>query len=620
MSEELYPYYEGELLFIREMAKDFARQYPAAAGRLFLEQGRSADPHVERLIEAFALLAGRVRHKIDDEFPELTDALLNVLYPHYLAPIPSMAMLQLDLDPVRAKPPEGLKIAAGSMFRTQRVGDIPCRYRTAYPVTLWAVTLPEAKLQAPPFPAGLAAPARAVAALRLRFETPADMPFAKQSLQRLRLYLHGDNALMAPLYELIFNHTIQVAFRIPDVKTATPIVMEPSQCLFPVGFESDQGVLPYPRQSFLGYRLLSEYFSFPHKFLFVDVAGWERVKSAGAGRQVEVVLFLNRTHSRLEQMLDAGMVRVGCTPVVNLFDHTGEPIPLTHLKHDYKLVPEVSQPTGYEVYAIASVTGASPAGDREYLPFYSYRHGGDGSNRPAFWYSSRRQSLRENDRGTDVFLNLVDLDFTPAHPADSVLVVRTLCTNRDLPNKLPRSGEEVRFEAEFAAPLARIRCLRNPTAPLRPPLRRSAYWRLISHLNLNHLSLADGDEGRVALQEMLRLYDYSDPLVDAQLGAVTRQAVTRQMIDGITDLRSRRVVGRTGDAASSGFCRGLEVTLEFDEQNFVGTSVYLFASVLERFLALYVTLNSFSQLVARTKQSETDLKKWPPRAGEQPLI
>src|SRR5947209_15079183 len=218
MSDLLFPYYEGELLFIREMAKEFAARYPSAAGRLLLEPGRSVDPHVERLIESFALLTGRIRAKLDDEFPELTDALLGVLYPHYLNPIPSLALLQFDLDQVRAKPPDGHTLPAGSMLQTQRVGDVPCKYRTCYPVTLWPVTLTEAKLQPPPWPAGTAAPPRAIAALRLRFESPADMSFSKQSLQRLRLHLHGDAALVATLYELIFNHTMQVAFRFPDKK------------------------------------------------------------------------------------------------------------------------------------------------------------------------------------------------------------------------------------------------------------------------------------------------------------------------------------------------------------------------------------------------------------------
>jgi type VI secretion system protein ImpG len=615
MSELLFPYYEGELLFIREMAKDFARQYPAAAGRLLLEPGRSVDPHVERLIEAFALLTGRIRAKLDDEFPELTDALLNVLYPHYLAPVPSLALLQLDLDQVRSKPPDGHLVPAGSILQTQRVGDVACKYRTCYPVTLWPVTLSSAQLQPPPWPAGTTAPPRAVAALRLRFEAPQEMPFAKLSLRHLRLHLHGDSALVATLYELIFNHTLQVAFRFPDVKGSTPIVMRPEECLFPVGFASAENLLPYPKQAFPGYRLLTEFFAFPFKFHFVDLGGWERLRAAGAGRQVEVVLFFNRTLNRLEQMLDASMLRLGCTPVVNLFEHTGEPIPLTHLKYEYKVVPEVAQPMGFEVYSIESVTAASSSGDRVYQPFYSFRHGGDRTAQQAFWYPSRRASLREQDRGTDVHLNLVNLGFDPSAPADSVLVVRTLCSNRDLPLKLPRTGEEVRFETTFAAPLARIRCLRNPTAPLRPPLRQGAYWRLISHLNLNHLSLADPVEGLAALRELLRLYDFSDPQIDSQLASVNRQ-----LIEGITALASRRVVGRTGSPVSGGFCRGIEVQLEFDEQKYVGTSVYLFAAVLERFLGLYVSLNSFSQLVARTQKGEADLKKWPPRSGEQPLL
>jgi type VI secretion system protein ImpG len=615
MSEILFPYYEGELLFIREMAKDFAKQYPAAAGRLMLEPGRSVDPHVERLIESFALLTGRIRAKLDDEFPELTDALLGVLYPHYLAPIPSLALLQFDLDQVRLKPPNGHVIAAGSILQTQRVGDVACKYRTCYPVTLWPVTLTEAKLQPPPWPAGTAAPPRAAAALRLRFEAPADMPFSKLSLSTLRLHLNGDAALVAVLYELIFNHAQQVVFRLADVKGSAPVVLRPEECLFPVGFERDQGLLPYPRQSFPGYRLLTEFFAFPNKFNFVDLSGWERVKSAGAARQVEVVIFFNRTLNRLEQILDASMFRLGCTPVVNLFEYTCEPIPLNQLKYEYKVVPDVAQPLGYEIHSIESVTGASSAGDRVYQPFYSFRHGGDRTQKQAFWYSSRRESLREQDRGTDVYLNLIDQQFNPSTPADSVLVVRTQCSNRDLPLKLPRAGEEVRFETTFAAPLARVRCLRNPTAPLRPPLRRGAHWRLVSHLNLNYLSLGDSEEGLPAFQEMLRLYDFSDPRIDSQLASVNRQ-----LIEGITGLKSRRVVGRTGGQTASGFGRGVEVALEFDEQKYVGTSVLLFAAVLERFLGLYVSLNSFSQLVARSQKGESVLKKWPPRAGEQALI
>src|SRR5438132_13878698 len=245
MSDTLFPYYERELLFIRQLAQEFAKQNPAAAGRLLLEPNRSIDPHVERLIEAFALLAGRIHHKLDDEFPELTDALLGVLYPHYLAPIPSMAVVQFDLDASRAQLPSGFLIDRHSRLHTRPVGDLPCRFRTAYPVTLWPIALTGARVQPPPFP-GLKPPVKTAAVLRLELACQGEMQFADLSLDRLRFYLSGDSQVIANLYEALFNHVLQVMIR-PLEKSAAPapLVLEPAECLYPVGFERHEGFLPY---------------------------------------------------------------------------------------------------------------------------------------------------------------------------------------------------------------------------------------------------------------------------------------------------------------------------------------------------------------------------------------
>lgn len=618
MSEPLYSYYERELLFIRQMAQEFARQYPAAANRLLLEPNRSADPHVERLIEAFALLSGRIHHKLDDEFPELTDALLSVLYPHYLAPIPSMAVVQFEVDAGRAQLPDGFLIDRHSRLHTRPVGDLPCKFRTCYPVKLWPITVAEARLQPPPFPRHLQPPPLTAAVLTLRLECQPGMTFSGLSLDRLRFYLSGDNQVIPLLYELLFNHTQQVIFRPLDGgERLQPLVLARDACLFPVGFERDEGLLPYPNQSFLGYRLLTEFFTFPNKFWFVDLGGFEKARRAGFGRSLEVVFYLNRTSTNLEQSVEPATFRLGCTPVINLFEQIAEPIPLSHARYEYRVVPDVTQPLGMEVYSIDSVTSTDPTTStvREYQGFYSFRHGQSRETQRAFWYASRRASLQENDKGTEVYLHLVDLDFHPALPAEPVLIVRTTCTNRNLPATLQLAGESLYFELEAAAPLAAIVCLRTPTLPLRPPLRRGAYWRLLSHLNLNHLSLADAAEGRAALQEILRLYDFSDAESGPQLAAVTRH-----IIEGITAVSSRRVVGRVRGATASGFCRGLEVAIEFDEQKYVGVGVYLFACILERFLGLYASINSFTQLAARTSQGEGYLKKWPPRAAERQLL
>jgi type VI secretion system protein ImpG len=618
MTDTLFPYYERELVFIRQFAQDFARQYPAAAGRLLLEPTRSTDPHIERLIEAFALLAGRIHHKLDDEFPELTDALLSLLYPHYLAPVPSMAIVQFDLDPERGQLPDGFMIEKHSHVVTQPIGDGPCKYRTGYPVTLWPVTVASAELLGPPFPKGLNPPLRTPAILILRLRCEGSMTFTQLSLDRLRFYLHGDDPVIAKLYGLLLNQVAQVLFRPLDPGGVQPsFTLPPSRCLFSVGFEPDESLLPYPKRSFPGYCLLTELFTFPNKFLFVELGGFDEVARAGYGKELEVVLFLNKEAAGLQQAIDAQTFRLGCTPVINLFEQTAEPMPLTQLRYEYRIVPDVARPLSTEVYAVHSVTSVDPTTSTttEYQPFYSFRHGVTTEEQKTFWYATRRTAPDEKDRGTDVYLTLVDLEFDPHQPAAENLIIRTTCTNRNLPDQLQRLGEQVQLKLEAAAPLSGIRCLRAPTRTLRPPLRTRAYWRLVSHLSLNHLSISDAEEGLDALKEILRLYDFSDGKTDAQLAAVNRL-----LIEGIAGLSSRQVIGRVGSAVGGGFGLGVEVTLEFDEENYVGTGVYLVASVLERFLGLYTNINSFTQLVAKTKQGEGTLKKWPPRAGDLPLL
>lgn len=618
MSDTLYRYYERELLYTRQMTQQFAEKYPAIAGRLLLEPNRCADPHVERLIEAFALLTARIEQRLDDDFPELTDALLNVLYPHYLAPVPSMAMVQFDADPDNPQP-EATLIPRHSRLHTQKIDHVACEFRTCYPVELWPVELVSARLTPLPLPFEGQAPPNTAAALILDLQCHGGLRVADLALEHLRFYLHGARELIADLYELIFNRSVGVELRSTNSKQeAQSVFLSPAEALADVGFGRDEGLLPYRNQSFLGYRLLTELFAFPQKFHFVDVCGWRRAAEAGIGQSFQVVVYLSRTSPTLERQTSADNFRLGCTPAANLFEQTAEPIAMSHTRSEYRVVPDVHHQHAFEVYSVDSVVSADPRATTEYRPFYWCQHTNSWNStkdQRAYWYASRRAPTEASDAGSEVWLHLVDLNFDPHQPADSVAVVHTTATNRDLPVRLHRAGGSIQFELETAVPLARIRCLHPPTAPRRPPLRRGSQWRLISHLSLNHLSLCDPTEGRQTLQEILRLYDFSDPDDSPQ-----NAAVNRQMIDGITDLSSRRVVGRTADAISGGFCRGIEIALELDEHQYTGTGVFLFASVLERFFALYTSLNSFSQLVVRLKDSDSLLKHWPPRTGEEPLL
>ncbi|HEX7527744.1 MAG TPA: type VI secretion system baseplate subunit TssF, partial [Thermoanaerobaculia bacterium] len=368
--------------------------------------------------------------------------------------------------------------------------------------------------------------------------------------------------------------------------------------------------LPTPDRIFRGYRVLQEYFSFPEKFLFVDLDGLDRLKGLAFTDTLDVRILLGRPFAA-ERSVSAQTFRLHATPVVNLFTQMAEPIRVTHLSHEYRVIPNLRRPGAHEVWSVDSVTstGADLETVRAYQPFFAFRHDAERSGQQALWHASRRPAERKDDEGTEVFLTLVDMNFDPAVPDTDTLTVHVTSSNRDLPIRLPFGNPEGDFQLEGPGVFTAIRSLVKPTASLRPPLRRGAHWRLISHLALNVLSLVEreGEKGPEALREILRLYDISD------------SSVTRQQIDGISKLSARRVVRPLRDT-HPGFVRGLEVSIDFDEQNFVGSGVYLFASVLERFLSLYASVNSFSQLVVSTKQREGIMRRWPPRTGDQIVL
>jgi type VI secretion system protein ImpG len=601
MRDELLTYYERELSFLQQMGAEFADKYPKIASRLLLQGEKCEDPHVERLIQAAAFLAARVHHKIDEEFPEITEALLNVLYPHYLNPIPSMAIVQFLPDAAQAK---GYRIERGATLYSPPVGGQPCRFRTCYPVVLWPFEVAAADIEAPV----TLGPVKAAAAIRLKLRLLGGAKAKELKLDQLRFFLEGEGQLGYTLYEILFQNVREVHLRVPGAGGPSAVVLRP-ESIRPVGFGVDEGMLPYPNRSFLPYRLLQEYFAFPHKYLFFDLCGLEGVSEAPFKDEIDLLFLLDRA-PRLEQPVKAETFRLGCAPIINLFDQIAEPIRLNQTRSEYQVIPDVRRQTVTEVYSIEAVTSSTKGSPEvtEFQPFYSVRHrdvlARNVSN--AYWYATRRPSQRKLDTGTEVYISLVDMSFKPTAPPVETLTIRTTSTNRDLPAKLPfGGGTQSDLQLEGGGPIARIRCLTKPTETLRPPLRSGAQWRLISHLSLNYLSIADGPD---PLREILKLYDYSS------------SAVVQQQIEGILDVSSRRSVARPTSMLRPGFCRGVEVTVHFDEEKYIGSGVFLFASMLEKFLGLYATINSFVQLVATTKQREEPLKRWLPRAGEQILL
>jgi len=614
MSDELYQYYEQELTFFRQMAGEFAQKYPKVAGRLQLDEAReSTDPHVERLIDAFALLAARVRRKIDDEFPEVVESLLHMLYPHYLRPLPPMAIAQFRFDPQQTTLTEPAAIPAGTPLTSRGAGGLDCSFRTAYPVTVWPMNVTGASLVSVAAAQAAGAPQEASFVLRVQLEMFGNLAPAALKIPYLRFFLNGEGTPLHLLYELLFAHAIRVQLRPRGPsRNADPIVLR-NDCIRPVGFETTEGLLPYPDQSFLGYRLLQEYFHFPQKFLFFDLAGLDAAPLDTLGKSFELLIFFRDSELReqipsIAQAVNADTLQLGCTPIVNLFERSAETIRVSHAATEYRVIPDRHRQSSMEVYSVDRVASTTSYEEEPqiYEPFYSFRHAYQDQQARCFWHAHRRPSLRKDDEGTEVYLSLVDLDFKPVNPPAELLTPRVTCTNRDFVSRLMWRKEWGELEGE-GLPLVQARCIVPPTRTVRPPLRGSLQWRLISHLSLNHLSIVQAG-GREALLEILRLYTF------------TEDEDVRRRIAGITSLKSESSVSRVLFDSGVAFCRGLEVDLEFDEEQFVGSGVFLFASVLESFLGLYSSVNSFSRLTARTRQRRGALKRWPARVGEQKIL
>jgi len=599
--EDLLRYYKDELTYLRRMGGEFARTYPRVAERLELGRDECADPQVERLIESFAFLSARLQRDLDGQLPDVTTALLGVLYPQLVNPVPSMAVARFDVDPGQGKLTTGHTVNRGTRLFAEAGDGVTCRFRTCYPVTLWPLKVTHASFVEPWRFNFLDTMTEVASVLRVSLNVLGGGSLEELELKRLRFYLNADAALANTLYELLFCHARGVAL-MPEGEQQP--VRLPQDSIRPVGFGPEEGVLPYPPQSHRGYRLLQEYFSFPEKFLFFDLDNLDRLRR---GKTLDVLFLLDRAPA--EQLgVHAETFALGCTPVINLFQKTTEPIRLDHRSLEYRLVPDKRRERTTEVHSILSVSASSTTTDeraRQFEPFYSYNHAMDGAGQKAFWHLRREHSLNRDIPGTEVYLSFLDLDFKPTRPPAEVVYAQALCTNRELATQLPADAE---LQTEELAPLLRISCLAKPTQPVQPHLRGASLWRLVSHLSLNHLSLSEGSDSLAALREILKLYASSD------------RPSTQQQIAGMVGLKCRKVMRRMGLDAWRGFCRGTEVTVEFDEKAYVGSGAFLLAAVLDKFFALYASINSFTQLRAVSRQREGVWREWPPSAGEKIIL
>ncbi len=621
MDPRLVKYYNHELQQIREMGAEFAEEFPKIASRLSLDGFECADPYVERLLEGFAFLAARVQLKLDAEFPRFTQHLLEIIYPGYLAPTPSMAIVNFEPDHGAGIPPEGFLVERGSMLRSAILPgeQTACEFRTSCDLTLWPIELASAEYLTHTGDIArleLHQVEDCKAGLRLVLETKGGANFSQLSLDRLPLYLCGSDELQMKLYEALLGRTEAILVR--DGSGSSWQQRLPAETLRRFGFAAEESLLPADLRSFNGYRLLQEYFTFPDRFLFCELTGLAEAVRRCESNRLEIIFLLNESDASLGPSVDASAFALYCTPAINLISRRADRIHLNEKQNEYHVVPDRTRPLDFEVHSVLSVTGHGSSADaeQEFLPFYASNERLSQAEHGAFFTIERRpRQLPSSQRGrkqrskyigSEIFLTLVDSNEAPHSPDLRQLSLEILCTNRDLPEHIVRGTSSVEFTLQSGAPVQRVACLAGPTVPREAIGEGESAWRLISHLSLNYLSLVDTDaeRGASALREMLGLY--------ADLGVPQ----IRKQIDGLRSIRSQPVTRRLPVRGPIAFGRGLEITVDFDEAAFEGSGVFLLGAVLEEFFARYVSINSFTETVVTTSD-RGEIMRWPVRTGRR---
>ncbi len=612
MSDDLLHYYERELTFVRKVGAEFARQYPKIAARLQLEPTKSDDPHVERLLEGFAFLSARIQRRIDADAPEVSEALLELLYPQHVRPIPAVSLIEMALDPAQGQLTSGFRLPRGSALTSRPVAGSVCRFRTCYDTTVWPLTVADVKWMAshelrPPVSSG-----DAPSALRLELRPLPGLAVSDLALDRVRFHIRAESAVAATLYELLDNNCLRVVLRDPDQPQIEPVTL-PGSSLRPVGFGQDELLLPSVRPTFLAYGLLQEYFLLPEKYLFFDLHDLERVQGRGFSERLEVLFMISpfereERRSSLVHGLSTDSIRLGCTPVVNLFQRTAEPILMSQKRPEYLVVPDARQRENTGVYSVDEVTGSSPglAEPIRYLPFHAFRHGSSPDGPELIWNAHRRPRGWRTEEGTDVFLSFMDRSTRTADPDEDVISARVTCHNGDLPSRLTFGEAGTDLELPDGGPVGKVSVLTRPTPAIEPPLGKPKLWRLLSQLSLNYGSLVE--DGAQGLQELLRLHNSTD------------SSAAEAQIRGLVGVEGTPCHSPIQTGQGLAFARGKRVMVEFDEEEFAGSGAYLFASVLERFFGLYASMNSFSILAAASRQRRELIREWPPRSGTKALL
>jgi type VI secretion system protein ImpG len=623
MDPRLLDYYNRELQFMREMGSEFAQAYPRIAARLGLEGLECADPYVERLLEGFAFLTARIQLKLDARHPDFTQHLLEMVYPHFLCPVPSCAVVEFAPDLKEGAQLAGQRIERGASLRTPLgKGDrTSCEFRTAHDVALWPLTVIEAKYLSGSgalTTQGIGTDGRARAAIRLRLKAAPGVSMRSLPLDSLTFFLKATPDVTHRLYEQIVADC--VGFYVRSTRQGAAVHFRSAASVRQVGYEDDEALLPVSHRSFQGYRLVQEYFTFPERFMFFALDDLKEAVQRCDGDELEIYIAMSRAQPALENAVDASHFRLFCTPAINLFTRSADRIHVDPFDTEHHLVVDRNRPADFEIFGVQNLQAVGAGGETiaQILPFYSVDHRTD-PHSSALYYTIQRRlrmlSARQQQSGaragyigTECFVSIVDTAQRQLANPIRQIDAQALCTNRDLPIKLAFGQGRTDYLIEGGAPVDSVRCIAGPSYPRSSPAFGDTAWRLISHLSLNYLSLLDQEaqSGAQMLRDLLALYP------DPNDSAAARQ------IEGVHSVGYKPVVRRMPTPGPISYGRGLEIAVTLDDGAFEGAGIIALASVLERFFARYVSINSFTQMRVQSA-TRGEVKAWPVRTGRRQI-
>ncbi len=599
MRNRFLAWYNSELSAFKKKVATFAERHPKIAGRLRITENAVDDPHVDRLIQSFSYSAARIRQKLDDDFPELTNTLLEALYPHYLAQIPSMTVVKLE-------PVEQLNeisvIEPNCAIKTEMIRGDFCQYRTTQAVQLTPLKIVGCSYEKPPFIAPNAPDLNARSCLTIALENKASTAPSKLLLDQVCFYIKIPFASATMLYELILNHSLGVI--IAEHPNDENAIRLPLKNIKPVGFSEDEAVLPFPKRGFPGFRLLTEFFTMQEKFLFFKIDNLQRHFSQIKENKFQFYFYFEKAIDDLVKIIDDNSIDLHCTPAINLFEKNTEPVHMDRTRHEYDLIPDTRVNSTLEIHSVQRVEISENGGESRYVhPFFGKKPTTNDSISSVYW----QHKLVPTDEG-DAFtstLNLVDLSLN-AQTLDTTAVVSvsTLCLNRGLPEKLPYGGGQpymALINKDYQ--IKKVHCLLPPTPTTRFNQEKNGYWRLISHLSLNHLAITSGDPELI--RDILRLYDFQ------------QSRETNALIEAITDIQSEKRTARLSDGS---IVNGVDITMTFEETAISTGQAYLFGTVLSHFFGLYASINTFTRLTIKLSNIKLPIARFAPRTANEVLL